>query len=83
MLNIFIGEMPNVIYDTASYFNHVYLDSWLEEDLSQKILKSVDKRSAVSKSVGCVVFSTKINSFSSAQYMFPKRMRFPVHAGKS
>lgn len=48
MLNIFIGEMPNVIYDTASYFNNVYLDSWLEEDLSQKILKSVDKAKVLS-----------------------------------
>ena len=71
MLNIFIGEMPNVIYDTASYFNNVYLDSWLEEDLSQKILKSVDKRSAVSKSVGCVVFSTKSTPFPRPSICFP------------
>jgi hypothetical protein len=43
VLNIFFGDMPGAIYDTASYFNNTYLDSWLEEDLSQKILKSVDK----------------------------------------
>lgn len=40
--------MSNVIYDTASYFNNVYLDSWLEEEFSQKILRSVDKAKVLS-----------------------------------
>lgn len=48
MLNIFIGEMPGAIYDTASYFNNTYLDFWLEEEFSQKILKSVDKAKVLS-----------------------------------
>ena len=48
MLHIYFGEMPEAIYDTSSYFNNVYLDSWLEDELSQKILKSVDKARVLS-----------------------------------
>ena len=43
MLNIFFGEMPESIYDTASYFNNTYLDPWITEDFSKKMIKSVDR----------------------------------------
>ena len=43
MLNIYFGEMPEAIYDTAMYFNNVYRDAWILEDFSQKIIKAVDK----------------------------------------
>ena len=43
MLNIFFGYLPEAIYDTASYFNNVYLDYWITEDFSRKMIKSIDK----------------------------------------
>ena len=47
MLNIFLGDMQNSIYNTSMYFNNVYLDSWLEDDLSKRIIKSVDKATVI------------------------------------
>ncbi len=43
MLNIYFGPMPQAIYDTSSYFNNVYLDSWLDEKLTQDIPRAIDK----------------------------------------
>ena len=43
MLNIYFGDMPDAIYDTASYFNNTYLDSWAEEEFTQDVLKAIDK----------------------------------------
>ena len=48
MLNIFFGDMtekeyPNYVYNTSLYFNNTYLDSWIEDEFSQKMIKSVDK----------------------------------------
>lgn len=43
MLNIRYGAMPEAIYNTAVYFDNVYLDNWLEDDFAKKIIKSVDK----------------------------------------
>ena len=48
MLNIFFGDMPQAIYNTSTYFNNVYLDSWLEDELGQKMIKSVDKGQVLS-----------------------------------
>lgn len=43
MLNIYYGDMPEAVYDTASFFNHVYLDHWLDDPFSRKIIQSVDR----------------------------------------
>ena len=43
MLKIFYGTMENAIYNTSVYFDNVYLDKWLEDDLTRKIIKNVDK----------------------------------------
>lgn len=43
MLNIYFGDMPEAIYDTSTYFNNAYLDSWIEEPFSREILKNIDK----------------------------------------
>lgn len=42
MLNIYFGDMPEAIYDTSSYFNNTYLDSWIMDERSQKIIRDVD-----------------------------------------
>jgi hypothetical protein len=43
MLNIYIGDVENEIYNTSMYFDHTFLDSWFDDELSQKIIKAVDK----------------------------------------
>ncbi len=43
MLNIYYGEMPQAIYNTPIYFNNVYLDQWLDDELDQRMIRSVDK----------------------------------------
>ncbi len=53
MLNIFFGEIPeerfpNYVYNTRIYFDNTYLDSWLEDDFSKRMIKSVDKATVLS-----------------------------------
>lgn len=53
MLNIYFGEIPekkypNFIYNTSVYFDNTYLDSWLEDDFSQKMIKDIDKATVLS-----------------------------------
>lgn len=43
MLNVYYGYLPDAIYDTASFFNNSYLDWWITEDFSRKMIKAVDK----------------------------------------
>ena len=43
MLNIHYGDLPEEIYSTSMYFDHTYLDSWIEDEFSKKMMKSVDK----------------------------------------
>ncbi len=43
MLKIYYGDMPGVIYNTSMYFDNRYLDHWIEDEFSKKIIKSVDK----------------------------------------
>ena len=43
MLKICFGPMSQAIYDTSAYFNNVYLDSWLDDSFSQKIIRAIDK----------------------------------------
>ena len=34
MLNVFYGDMPNVIYNTVVYFKNSYEDEWITAPLS-------------------------------------------------
>ena len=48
MLNIYFGEMtendfPNYVYNTSVYFDNTYLDSWITDDFSKKMIKDIDK----------------------------------------
>ena len=49
MLNIYFGLMTEAIFDTASYFNNTYLDSWLTEELSIRMIKDIDRASVLSE----------------------------------
>ena len=43
MLNIFYGDMPEAIYNTAVYFKNVYEDEWITDPLSREMFADVDK----------------------------------------
>lgn len=43
MLNIFYGDMPEAIYNTAVYFKNVYEDEWITNPLSREMIADVDK----------------------------------------
>lgn len=48
MLNVFFGDMPEAIYNTAVYFRNVYQDSWITDEMSREIILDVDGSVVVS-----------------------------------
>lgn len=55
MLNIYFGEMPendfpNYVYNTSVYFDNTYLDSWITDEFSKKMIKDIDKAVVLSPS---------------------------------
>ncbi|MDO4437821.1 MAG: DUF4869 domain-containing protein [Coriobacteriaceae bacterium] len=42
MLTIHYGEMDGVIYNTSVFFNNVMSPEWLEDELAQRMIKSID-----------------------------------------
>lgn len=51
MLNVFYGEMPNVIYNTAVYFKNTYEDAWITEPLSRDMIQDVDHSTVLDSGV--------------------------------
>lgn len=51
MLNVYFGDMPDAIYNTAVYFKNTYRDSWITNPLSVEMIRDVDKSEVVSASV--------------------------------
>lgn len=51
MLNVYFGEMPEAIYNTAVYFKNTYKDSWITDDYCKRMIKDVDRSDVVSASV--------------------------------
>lgn len=47
MLNIYFGDMPEAIYDTATYFKHVYQDKWITDPFTMEMIKDVDRSEVV------------------------------------
>ena len=48
MLNIYFGNIPEklkgrYVYNTSVYFDNTYLDSWITDPFSQKMIKDIDK----------------------------------------
>ena len=48
MLNIYFGNMPDTLYNTAVYFKNTYHDEWITKPLSVEMIKDVDKSDVVS-----------------------------------
>ncbi len=43
MLNIFFGDMPEAIYNTAVYFKNVYEEAWITAPLAKEMIFDIDK----------------------------------------
>lgn len=43
MLNVFYGDMPEVIFSTSVYFKNVYEDEWITDLLVRKMIRDIDK----------------------------------------
>lgn len=48
MLNVYFGDMPDAIYNTALYFRNVYQDAWITDSMSREIILDVDKSTVLS-----------------------------------
>ena len=51
MLNVYFGDMPDAIYNTAVYFKNTYRDKWITDEYSRQMIKDVDRSDVVSGSV--------------------------------
>ena len=47
MLNIIFGKMGNAIYHPPTYFDNVYLDEWIIDPFSKKVIKDIDKSDVI------------------------------------
>ena len=56
MLNIYFGDMPEAIYNTAVYFKNTYQDKWITEPLAVEMIRDVDR----SKVVGAQVIESPV-----------------------
>jgi hypothetical protein len=47
MLNIYYGNMPDAIYNTAVFFKNTYQDTWITNELSRKMILDIDKSEVI------------------------------------
>ncbi len=51
MLNIFYGNMPGAVYNTASYFKYDYEDEWIIDPFVEEMILDVDKSKVLDSGV--------------------------------
>ena len=51
MLNIYFGDMPQAIYNTAVYFKNTYEDEWITAELSREMIKDIDRSTVIAPRV--------------------------------
>lgn len=51
MLNIYFGNMPEAIYNTAVYFKNTYKDSWIADQIAVEMIADVDRSKVVGPQV--------------------------------
>lgn len=49
MLNIYFGEMPEAIYNTAAYFKNTYQGEWITTEFAREVIKGVDRSEVIDK----------------------------------
>lgn len=43
MLNIFFGDMPEAIFNTAVYFKNAYEDEWITDPIAKEMILDIDQ----------------------------------------
>lgn len=43
MLNIFYGNMPEAVFNTAVYFKNAYEDAWITDPVAKEMILDIDK----------------------------------------
>ena len=51
MLNIFFGNMPEAIFNTAIYFKNTYEDSWITDEFAKKMILDIDNSTVLGNAV--------------------------------
>ncbi len=51
MLNIFYGDMPEAVYNTAAYFKYDYEDTWITDPFVKEMILDVDKSTVLDSGV--------------------------------
>ena len=51
MLNVYYGDRPNVIYNTAIYFKNTYENAWITDSLSREMIQDVDHSTVLDSGV--------------------------------
>ena len=51
MLSIFYGDMPEAVYNTASYFKYDYEDEWITDPFVREMILDVDKSTVLDSGV--------------------------------
>ncbi len=49
MVSVFFGFDSDAIYDVDVYFNHVFDEDWLEDDIVKKMVRDIDNSEVLSK----------------------------------
>ena len=51
MLNIFYGNMPEAVYNTAAYFKYDYEDTWIVDPFVKEMIRDVDRSTVLDSGV--------------------------------
>ncbi|OUN89038.1 DUF4869 domain-containing protein [[Collinsella] massiliensis] len=51
MLNVYFGDMPGAIYNTAVYFKNTYRDEWITDDFGRSVIRDIDSSEVLSAQV--------------------------------
>ena len=51
MLNIYYGNMPDAVFNTAVYFKNAYEDAWIIDPFAKEMIYDVDKSTVLDSAV--------------------------------
>lgn len=51
MLNIYYGNMPGAIFNTAVYFKNAYEDAWITDPVAREMILDVDRSTVLDSAV--------------------------------
>lgn len=51
MLNIYFGNMPEAVYNTAVFFKNDYEDEWITDPFVKKMIRDVDRSEVIDSGV--------------------------------